>query len=224
MGTLEVDKSSFQIRLASQIFLYGDAISEIVRRDMEEEIMNMWNEVRGLVWLNNYPFLLNFDCQVYLFPDLQPVDIVTNTNPRNNYFRIEEFVHGNISFVDGLGSNTGFFKLENLYKNSTTAAHEYGHTLGLPHPTDLDLRGKGIPGIMYPRGTLVNPEFQYEPNATPGEKGGTMYPIHRKVLQSDIDDLQIAKLLNSNQQVIGKFSSVFHYPHENHEKNTSAIS
>ena len=68
-----------------------------------------------------------------------------------------------MAFLCGwVGCNTGYFKLENLYKGSTTAAHEYGHTLGLQHPADLDLRGKGIPGIMYPRGTLVDPQFQYD--------------------------------------------------------------
>ena len=83
-------------------------------------------------------------------------------NPRNNFFRIEEFATGNISFTDGIGSNSGYFKLENLYKGSTTAAHEYGHTIGLEHPVILDIRGKGQPGIMYPRGTLVDPQFQYD--------------------------------------------------------------
>ena len=112
--------------------------------------------------------------------------------------------------MDGLGSNTGYFKLENLYKGSTTAAHEYGHTLGLPHPEDMDIRGKGIPGIMYPRGTLVNAEYQYDPNVAAGVKGGTLYPIHRRVKQGDIDDLGLLKIVQSKDKIIGKFSSVYH--------------
>ena len=181
---------------------------------MEEEINDMWNQPRGLVWMNELPYLVNFVSSVYLFPDLKPFDIVANTNPRNNYFRIEDFALGNISYVDGLGCNTGYFLLDNLYKGSTTAAHEYGHTLGLPHPDDLDIRGKGIPGIMFPRGTLVDAEFQYDPMVAAGEKGGTIYPIHRRVLQSDIDDLNLAGLLKSNKMVIGSFSSKYHEAQE----------
>lgn len=210
MGIFEIDHSNLQITILSNIFLYGNAINEQIRSDMEEEINQLWNEPRGLVWMSNLPFLLNIEVQVFLFPDLTMRDILANTNPRNNYFRVEEFAHGNISYVDGCGSNSGYFKLENLYKGSTTAAHEYGHSLGLPHPDDLDIRGQGRPGIMYPRGTLVDPEFQYDPSAKAGDKGGTLYPIHRRVLQHDIDNLGIAKMLQNKQDIIGKFSSVYH--------------
>lgn len=214
MGILEVNQEKLQIYIYSNIFLYGNAIGEEIRRNMEEEINDMWNQPRGLVWMNQLPYLVNFVSSVYLFPDLKPFDIVANTNPRNNYFRIEDFALGNISYVDGLGCNTGYFLLDNLYKGSTTAAHEYGHTLGLPHPDDLDIRGKGIPGIMFPRGTLVDAEFQYDPMVAAGEKGGTIYPIHRRVLQSDIDDLNLAGLLKSNKMVIGSFSSKYHEAQE----------
>src|SRR5690348_11604677 len=82
-------------------------------------------------------------------------------------------------------------ELEKLYEGSTTAAHEYGHTLGLEHPKDLDLRGKGVPGIMYPRGTLVDPQFQYDPSKPAGVTGGTMHPMCRKVFQQDIENLKL---------------------------------
>ena len=141
-------------------------------------------------------------------------EIYTNTDPCNNYFRIEEYAHGNISFVDGLGSNSGYFKLENLYVGSTTAAHEYGHTLGLEHPVNLDYRGKGIPGIMYPRGTLVDPEFQYDISKPAGEKGGTMHPMYRKVFRYDIESLKLDRLrFNNRKAVVGEFTNVYHFNH-----------
>jgi hypothetical protein len=214
MGTIELLKTGHRIRIHSFIFLYGGSISETIRKEMEEEISTMWNEPHGLVLIDAYPWLVEFDIQVFLFPDLRKEDIMSNRNPRNNYIRVEEYAHGNISFVDGLGCNTGYFKLENLYKNSTTSAHEYGHTLGLPHPHDLDIRGKGQPGIMYPRGTLVDAEFQYDPLVKAGEKGGTIYPIHRKVHQNDIDDLKLNSLIKNKQPIIGKLSSVYHEAHQ----------
>ena len=111
--------------------------------------------------------------------------------------------------------NTGYFKLQNILDNSTTAAHEFGHTLGLDHPHNLDIRGGGTPGIMYPRGTLVDPHFQYYPEVAAGEKGGTLNPFTRKVLQKDIDDLHLDNLeFNENSMaMVGAFSSVWHEKH-----------
>ena len=138
-----------------------------------------------------------------------------NTNSKNNYLRIKEYSANDISFVDGLNSNTGYFKLANLLNNSTTAAHEFGHTLGLDHPEILDIRGSGVPGIMYPRGSLVDPRFQYDPNIAAGQKGGTINPFHRKVLQQDIDNLQLHKLnfSKNGKAVVGAFTSVWHQKH-----------
>jgi len=218
MGILEIDQVQAHINILSSIFLYGDSISEEIRSDMEGEINEMWNAPRALVWVDDYPFLVVFNVAVFLFPDLKEEDVRANKNPRNNYIRIEEFAYGNISFVDGLGSNTGYFKKENLYKGSTTAAHEYGHTLGLPHPLDLDLRGKGQPGIMFPRGTIVDPRFQYDPKVSAGSYGGTMHPKYRKVYQEDIDLLQLANKVKRKERVLGKFSARFHYPHLNNDR------
>jgi hypothetical protein len=187
MGIIETNYHKQLLQIVSNIFIYGNAISEEVRRDMEEEINWMWNEPRALLWLEKKPFLVEFAVKVFLYPNLQVQDVISNTNPRNNYFRIEEYAHGNISFVDGLGCNTGYFKLE-----------------------DMDIRGKGIPGIMFPRGTLVNAEYQYDPNVASGQKGGTLYPIHRRVKQGDIDDLGLLKIVQSKDKIIGKFSSVYH--------------
>ncbi|WP_315820885.1 hypothetical protein [Paraflavitalea speifideaquila] len=147
--------------------------------------------------------------------DLPPEKVWYNDQPRHNYFRIEEFVTGNISFVDEIACNTGYFKLDNLLQTPTTAAHEYGHTLGLVHPKNLDIRGGGIPGIMYPRGTIVDPPFQYSPTALPGQDGGTLDPRHRKVLTTDIEALKLHKL-DFNQQglaMVGEFSSMYHEKH-----------
>ncbi len=213
MGIIEVDTSRCQIYIQSHFFLYGNALSETIRADMQDEMNTMWNQPRALVWLHATPYLVNFNIEVHVNFQLLENEVLTNTNPRHNYFRVEEFVKGNISFVDGIGCNTGMFKLENLYKGSTTASHEYGHTLGLVHPTDLDIRGKGKPGIMYPRGTLVDPNYQYNPAARAGEDGGTLCPIHRVVQSNDIELLRLAEKIQRKQWVLGAFSSRYHEAH-----------
>ena len=221
MGTAEQQINN-QLIIHSHIITYGNAANPAITENIREEIETMWNEPHGTVQINNYHYQVVFSITALFQPDITAVEIYENINPRNNYFRIEEFAHGNISFVDGLGCNSGYFKLENLYKGSTTAAHEYGHTIGLYHPTNLDIRGKGIPGIMYPRGTLVNAEYQYNPAARAGDNtnGGTMHPMHRKVRQEDIDLLKLHKLnFENGRAVIGEFTSIWHPNHADISSN-----
>jgi hypothetical protein len=210
MGTVELGSGN-QLIIASHIIAYGNEASPDIVERMRDEIETMWNEPGAALQINGMLFRVVFRISASHQPGITPLDIYQNLDPRNNYFRIEEFAYGNISFVDGLGCNSGYFKWENLYKGSTTAAHEYGHTLGLDHPHDLDIRGKGVPGIMYPRGTLVDPEFQYEPDKPAGTKGGTLHPMYRKVLRNDIEALNLHKLRFENSlAIIGEFTSIWH--------------
>ncbi|HUS00197.1 MAG TPA: hypothetical protein VMY77_00635 [Chitinophagaceae bacterium] len=84
----------------------------------------------------------------------------------------------------------------------------------MEHPADMDHRGKGIPGIMYARGTLVDPQYQYDPSVPAGAVGGTMHPMYRKVLPADIASLNWEQLaFKNNKAVVGEFTNVFHESH-----------
>ena len=225
MGEAEIDISRKIFFIHSHIITYGDAADPSVTEQMREEIETMWNEPRSQILMEHTPFDVRFHITCEFKKELTELDVLENLNPRNNYFRIEDFVHGNISFVDGLGCNTGYFLLENLYKGSTTAAHEYGHTLGLDHPTYLDIRGEGVPGIMYPRGTLVDPPYQYDPSKPAGVTGGTMHPRFRRVRDEDVQSLRLHKLRFTNGRAIaGAFSSIYHWKHPRTDNGNLKVS
>ncbi|MDO9376703.1 MAG: peptidase M10 [Bacteroidota bacterium] len=215
MGEVEINTNTRQVIIHSAFFFYGTAADEIISRQVSLDIATHWNEAMGTVIIKGTTYGVHFNIEGNWVPGLVPETIFENINPRYNYFRIEAFAETDISFVDAIGSNTGYFKLDNLLNNSTTAAHEYGHTLGLKHPRILDTRGQGVPGIMYPRGTICDPAFQYNPLAAPLEAGGTINPFCRRVLQADIDRLRLTKL-NFDRRgfaTIGEFTSIWHERH-----------
>jgi hypothetical protein len=214
MGEVEINHTDKTITVYSHIITYGTEANEELTERIRKEIETMWNEPGASLSLHDEPYKLTFLITAETKPEISELEVLQNTDPRNNYFRIEKFVHGNISFVDGLNCNSGYFLLENLYEGSTTAAHEYGHTLGLDHPTHLDIRGEGVPGIMYPRGTLVDPPYQYDPAIPAGQKGGTMHPMFRKVRLQDIENLKLHRLdFNGNKAIAGEFTNVYHSNH-----------
>jgi len=214
MGEAEIRLEERAIIIRSHIITYGSKADEVLTERIRAEIESMWNEPAAYCQVNQIPLQVIFRISAELKNDIDQLEVLQNTDPLNNYFRIESFVHGNISFVDGLGSNTGYFLHENLYEGSTTAAHEYGHTLGLDHPSYLDIRGQGVPGIMYPRGTLVDPPYQYDPSKPAGVTGGTMHPMYRRVRKEDVDSLKLSKLrFQNNKAIVGGFTNIYHWNH-----------
>jgi hypothetical protein len=217
MGIVFPDHIRQWLVVKSVFFFYGSASTESLAASVAQDIARYWNAPRVLVPVNGQPYKVHFDVVGYAKPQLAAQEVWYNTNPQNNYFRIEEYSTHDVSFVDDIRSNSGYFKLANLLHTPTTAAHEYGHTLGLDHPALLDIRGKGQPGIMYPRGTVVDAEFQYNPLAQAGDgpMGGTMDAAKRLVLPQDVLSLRLERLNYKNlPAVIGDFTSVFHNRHE----------
>ncbi|HNU13878.1 MAG TPA: peptidase M10, partial [Chitinophagaceae bacterium] len=97
MGTAEINNQ--QLIIHSHIITYGNAANEELSEMIREEIETMWNEPKGSVELDGSVFSVFFRITSSFQPTITDIDIYQNLDPRNNYFRIEEFAHGNISFV-----------------------------------------------------------------------------------------------------------------------------
>src|SRR5688572_30521843 len=125
MGEAEFNTTRRQLIIHSNIIVYGNAANDKLTEAIRDEIETMWNEPKAVVNINGTLFTVTFNITANLQADISPIEISRNTDGRNNYFRIEEFSLINISFVDGIGCNTGYFFIDNLYKGSITVANEY---------------------------------------------------------------------------------------------------
>src|SRR5436190_24209873 len=111
MGTAEIDINHHQLIIYSNIITYGNAANPEITEQIRDEIETMWNLPKASLLFKDLMCKIIFKISASFQPQIQPIEIYQNLDPRNNYFRIEEFAYGNISFVDGLGCNSGYFKL-----------------------------------------------------------------------------------------------------------------
>ena len=198
-ATINISHEKTSITIKAHLLLYGTFATYELGQRIVDEINRMWNEPNAKTLLNgleyNVLFEVDFEC-------LSQEDILNkvlaNDNFENNFIRIEEKNIAERSMMGfGLGDNSGHWLITDQLGDSTTAAHEFGHALGLPHPEQLDYRFTGMPPIMAPRGTIVDAEYQWNPLAEPGATGGTMRPIFRRVRADEV--IQIIKHLDFSQ-------------------------
>ena len=180
---------SNQIRIASCLFLYGSEANQQIGEQIIEEINSMYNEPKATAVINGQNMRVVFDISFEIVAPLEAMDLAaSNDSYFNNFIRIESENHITRSFMGfGLGDNAGHWLTSDNLGTSTTAAHEFGHSLGLDHPANPDFRGSSSPPpIMAARGSLVDPQYQWNKFAKAGEYGGTMNPVHRRVAKEEI--------------------------------------
>src|SRR5258708_36826023 len=113
MGEAELYTITHQLVIRSTFYFYGGAATWELAHLIASEIALIWNEPKSdqMVLIRKEWYEVQFEIDGIYDPDLMPETVWYNTNPRCNYFRIEDFSQTDIYFVDGLGSNTGYFKL-----------------------------------------------------------------------------------------------------------------
>ncbi len=225
-GEPVIDHKNKTITINSKITFYGLGGKTSGKVNFEESKLQSqtaqyaadtnkaWNDANGKVDIGGVEYAVKFNITGEYAGDLTAEQVAANTDISNNYIKLMD--GGAISNMDELGANTGTWLLSNLQGESpTTGAHEMGHGMGLEHPASVDLRGMGQPGIMYPRGTLTDAEFTWDPPNGASSSAGTntLNPDKRKVTQADINNLGLNKIKYdpvSGKGQIGNLTNKFH--------------
>jgi hypothetical protein len=197
------DEANKVIRIMAIYNFYGSGAVKFAK-PCADEIKNSYNQ-NFKIRLNNVGdwYKLNVEIQHKTISekDVFENQVHRNLKPHVNYARIGSPVKELIDISEhDLHGNHGYFRIEDNLGISKTCAHEFGHGLGLQHPnhwlkkSSCDIRGSGVPGIMTPRGCLVDKKYQYDPKKPAGAKGGTINPALREVRDYEITSLNLGDL------------------------------
>ena len=181
------------ITLVTKINYTGPLATRAIAYAATAEISRMWNEPRAVVTYEGRPYRVEF-LLGYAIPWAFNYD--SGSCGENTVEIRNAGVGGDRSYYTLFGRYGVFFTSDEIGV-STTTAHEYGHGLGLDHD-DYDQRTARVPGIMFARGTLVRPEFQWNPSSAPGAPGGSINPFYRHVRKSDVLKIALSRVLFRN--------------------------
>lgn len=200
-----------EIIVKAKIVFYGYEAKIDLIQDIDLEINRMWNQPLVVYFYKKQYYKVKFDIQSEIMDEAGVFHLTAqNKSHEFNFIRIENKGKIDRSMMGfAPGDNSGFWVTSDNLGHSTTAAHEFGHAMGLVHPKIIDYRGMGYPPLMAPRGTLVDAEFQWNVLADPGTYGGTMRPDHRRVTQEEVLSI-MGKMVyvNENSFIIGNLSNI----------------
>jgi hypothetical protein len=207
----QLNISEKSIIVSAKLYFYGSFADNEVATKIVNEISKQYNSAKGRVLIEDEIFDVKFEIDFEILDNITALELATkNNNYQNNFIRIEQENLAERSFMGfGLGDNAGHWLITDNLGESTTAAHEFGHSLGLDHPEEFDLRGfDSPPPIMAPRGSLVGANFQWNPTVAAGEFGGTLKPIYRKVSAWEIAQIFEGKVFSESGKLkLGKITN-----------------
>jgi hypothetical protein len=207
---VKIDRDQNIFNVEAKIYFYGKYAEDILADKIVKEIEDFWNTPKAIYVHDDQAYKVVFDIkQECVSLEKASQLMVSNTHFAVNFVRIEDKNVSERSMMGyGLGENSGHWIITDRLGESTTAAHEFGHALGLPHPEEIDFRNTGLPPIMAPRGTIVDAIYQWNPLADAGMPGGTMLPTHRRVRTEEVLAVIAQSIyVDENTRKIGKISN-----------------
>jgi RHS repeat-associated protein len=188
-GVAVIDEKKHKITVQMKFVFYGSKASGSIARAAGDEIVNQYNGAKGKVTIDGKTYKVKMQVSYTVVSESKAKGMAKdNTDARLNFVRVEQNNTAQGRSFFEIGGNSGFFNTSDNLGTSTTAPHEVGHGFGLMH-SEPDQRGNGQPNIMAARGTLVDPEYQYDQKSAAGTPGGTINPAKRLVTQENITNM-----------------------------------
>ena len=190
-GVPSTNKKTKTITITSKLYFYGPQATPELSKAIATGIASQWNGAGATYELNGETYKVRFRIFYETVSETKARALAkNNTDPRNNFIKVERGPKGKTSYtkifdgISGYGGNSFWFNTLDDLENSTTAAHEYGHGLGLQH-TSVDLsNATERPDIMVPRNTPYGIRW-----STKNEDGDRVVnPNARRVSPQNVQD------------------------------------
>lgn len=178
----------------------------------------MWNAANGVATVNGKEYKVLFSVTAEVVSEESALSHASANKQLNdfsmNFVRIEDGFSGPAQvYPNAKGTNSIIMSTSHVCDNATTAAHEYGHSLGHTKHEPYGQKIDGQPNIFSSRHNPVDAEYTMDPSQGPTQmtmKDGKIIPSSvvnpmdtgkREVTQKDINYLN---LRNINIDAFGK--------------------
>ena len=186
-GELVYDHKAKTVTIHSKLYFYGSEATKERSKIIANGIAANWNSANAKIDVRGKEYSIKFAISYETVTEEKAIELAANnTSARNNFIRVErggKESSGTYSYKDIYGSNSFWFNIDDGL-NSTTFSHEYGHGLGLEHPTEDLSRATSRPHIMIPRNTPYGRYWSIKK----GENNYIVNPNSRRVTSSQVSE------------------------------------
>ena len=85
MEKIEINREERGVTIYSDFFLIRDFTTDILVKEFSQKIEILWKEPEGIIELENTKYSVRFEIKDIFTPKLSVEEVLSNTNPRNNY-------------------------------------------------------------------------------------------------------------------------------------------
>ena len=202
-GEVVYDEKTGVATVTAKLYFYGGAANSELSGKIAAGIASQWNGAHASIDYKGKQYKVKFKIFYETVTEKEAFKLANdNTSAKNNFIRVENGPEGDSSYTlsDGRygGGNSFWFNTKDDLGSTTTAAHEFGHGLGLSHP-EKDLSNEtSRPDIMIPRQTPYGKFWSIK------NKGGkrVVNPNARRVTPQNVDDAYMENFGNNKYATV----------------------